>query len=147
MHESYEGDKKVSLVSFEEVGVNDKLIDTDICGEPLEFFGLLLIFLDMLDFYTEEGEVFDLMMENYLNVGKFTELSEFILKLKNYHITEFNMNTKNYQMISDFKEWADIDRSFIEYTLEWVKKNYDSIGSLGQLEQKVQLNDRAINML
>jgi hypothetical protein len=147
MHDNYEGDKKVSLVSFEEVGVNDKLMDTDICGEPLEFFGLLLIFLDMLDFYTEESEVFDLMMENYLNVGKFTELSEFILKLKNYHITEFNMNTKNYQMISDFKEWVDIDGSFIDYTLEWVKKNYDSIGSLGQLEQKVQLNDRAINML
>lgn len=118
------------MVTFEEVGVNDKLMDTDICGEPLEFFGLLLIFLDMLDFYTEESEVFDLMMENYLNVGKFTELSEFILKLKNYHINEFNMNTKNYQMISDFKEWIDIDGSFIDYTLAWIKRNYDSISNL-----------------
>ena len=129
------------------MGVNDKLSDTDIYGEPLEFFGLLLIFLDVLDFFTEEKEVFELMMENYLNNGKFTELSEFIMKLKNYHITEFNMNTKNYQMISDFKEWVDIDGSFIDFTLDWVKKNYDSIDSIEELETKMKLNDRAINML
>lgn len=78
--------------------------DTDIYNEPLEFFGLVLIFLDMLDFLTEEREVFELMMENYLNNGKFKELGDFIMKLKHYHITEHNMNTKNYQMISDFKD-------------------------------------------
>ena len=55
------------------------------------------------------------------------------MKLKNYHLTEFNMNTKNYQMISDFKQWIDIDGSFIDYTLEWVKKNYERIGSLEDL--------------
>jgi len=42
--------------------------------------------LDSLDFEISEKEVFDLMLENYLNEGKFHELSEFILKLKSYHV-------------------------------------------------------------
>ena len=137
----------VCIISFEEIAANDKLPDTDICGQPLEFFGLLLIFLDQLDFFTEEKEVYQLMMENYLNKGKFKELSEFIIKLKNYHITEFNMDTKNYQMISQFKEWMDIDGSFIDYTLDWIKRSYDSIEGLDDLRDKMVANDRAINML
>lgn len=121
--------------------------DTDIYNEPLEFFGLVLIFLDMLDFLTEEREVFELMMENYLNNGKFPELGDFITKLKHYHITEHNMNTKNYQMISDFKEEMDIDGHYIDYTLQWVERNYEKIKSLEDLENKMQLNDRALCML
>ena len=57
------------------------------------------------------------------------------------------MNTKNYQMISDFKEWIDLDGSFIDYTLEWIKRNYDQISNIPDLSKKSELNDRAINML
>lgn len=69
------------------------------------------------------------------------------MKLKNYHITEHNMNTKNYQMISDFKEEVDIDGMFVEYTLEWVKRNYETITSLELLQEKMKLIDRSLNML
>lgn len=69
------------------------------------------------------------------------------MKLKNYHITEHNMNTKNYQMISDFKEEVDIDGKFVEYTLEWVKRNYETITSLELLQEKMKLIDRSLNML
>jgi len=30
-------------------------------------------------------------------------------------------------MISDFKEEIDVDHFFIDYVLEWIKKNYNSI--------------------
>jgi hypothetical protein len=32
-------------------------------------------------------------------------------------------------MISDFKEEIDADRHFIDYTLSWIKRNYDAINS------------------
>jgi hypothetical protein len=108
---------------------------------------LLLILLDTLDFLIEEQKVFELIMENYLNVQKFKELADFISKLKNYHITEDNMSTKNYQMISDFKEEIDIDQSFIEYTLRWIKRNYDVITDVQQLEEKMDSVERSLNML
>lgn len=60
--------------------------------------------LDSLDFEITEKEVFDLILENYLNEGKFSELSEFIRKLKNYHVNESNLKSNNYLMIKDFKE-------------------------------------------
>lgn len=60
--------------------------------------------LDSLDFEITEKEVFDLILENYLNEGKFSELSEFIKKLKNYHVNESNLKSNNYLMIKDFKE-------------------------------------------
>ena len=82
-----------------------------------------------------------------MNKGKFKELSDFIMKLKNYHITEHNMNSKNYQMISDFKDEIDIDGLFVDYTLEWIKRNYEKITDLQDLDEKMKLNDRALNML
>lgn len=69
------------------------------------------------------------------------------MKLKNYHITEHNMNTKNYQMISDFKEEIDIDGHFIDFTLQWIEKNYETINDLNVLDEKMKLNERALNML
>ena len=59
--------------------------------------------LDSLDFEITEKEVFDLILENYLNEGKFGELSEFIKKLKHYHVNEGNLKSNNYLMIKDFK--------------------------------------------
>jgi hypothetical protein len=32
------------------------------------------------------------------------------MKLKEYHLTQYNLQTSNYKMISDFKEEIDIDR-------------------------------------
>lgn len=43
------------------------------------------------------------------------------------------MNSKNYQMISDFKEWIDLDGSYIDYTLEWIKRKYDQITGISDL--------------
>ena len=64
----------------------------------------MLMMLDELDFQIEGVEVFDLLIESYLNELKFMELSDFLTKLKEYHVTELNLHTNNYKMISEFKE-------------------------------------------
>lgn len=42
----------------------------DIYNRPLEFFGLLLYLKTQLDFQVQEIDLYQLMIENYLNQGK-----------------------------------------------------------------------------
>lgn len=107
----------------------------------------MLHLLDVLDFEIEEREVFELMLENYLREGKFRELSDFIRKLREYHVTENNLHTNNYKMISDFKEEIDADKHFIDYTLSWIKRNYDAIHSAAVVTDLMRANESALNML
>lgn len=100
-----------------------------------------------MDFEIEEKDVFELIMENYLNEHKFTELSEFIRKLREYHVTEYNLHTKNYQMISDFKEEIDVDDCFVVYVLEWVKRNYNSIKSVEDLNDRLESVSQALTTI
>ena len=37
-------------------------------------------------------------------------------------------------MISDFKEEIDVDRTFIDYVLGWIKKNYNAIVDKAAME-------------
>ena len=103
--------------------------------------------LDELDFQVEGKEVFELIMESYLNELKFEDLTDFLTRLKEYHMTEQNLRTNNYKMISELKEEIDLDHHFIEYVLEWIRRNYDAIKEVDHLEPKLQANDCAINML
>ena len=72
---------------FEEVDTQEDMQEVDIHKQPLEFFGLLLMMLDELDFQVDGREVFELMLESYLNELKFKELSDFLTTLKEYHMT------------------------------------------------------------
>lgn len=83
--------------------------------------------LDNLDFQVEVKEVFELLLENYLNEGKFKELSDFIKKLKEYHVTKNNLQSNNYKLITDYKDEVDVDSQFIEYVIDWIKINYSAI--------------------
>jgi hypothetical protein len=50
-------------------------------------------------------------------------------------------------MINDFKEEIDVDRLFIEYVIEWVKRTYDSIKDPAELDDKLSSVDRALTMV
>ena len=80
-------------------------------------------------------------------MNKFKELSDFINKMQNYHITENNINTKNYQIIQDFKQYHDIAGMFAQYTLSWVKRKYDAFAGLQGLDDHMSSVERALNML
>ena len=45
----------------------------DIYNRPLEFFGVLLYLKNQLDFQVQEVDLYELMIENYLNQGKLDE--------------------------------------------------------------------------
>ena len=87
------------------------------------------------------------MLENYLGEGKFRELGEFIRKLKEYHVSEYNLYTNNYKMISDFKEEIDVDARFVDYVLAWIKRNYDAIDSSAAMGTRMANNQSALQML
>jgi hypothetical protein len=147
LSENYEG-SQVCVVHFEEgEGIHERIPDVDIHNQPLEFFGLVLHLLDVLDFEIEEKDVFELLLENYLNEGKFKELSDFIRKLREYHVSENNLHTNNYKMISDFKDEIDVDRQFIDYTINWIKRNYNAIACPASMDQKMAANESALRML
>ena len=50
-------------------------------------------------------------------------------------------------MISDFKEEIDVDQLFIDYTVNWLKRNYDAIGCIDSMEEKMKANESALKML
>ena len=50
-------------------------------------------------------------------------------------------------MISDFKEEIDVDQLFIDYTVDWLKRNYDAIGCIDSMEEKMKANESALKML
>lgn len=71
MEQDFSGNT-VCVIHFEDgEGIHERIPDVDIHNQPLEFFGLVLHLLDVLDFEIEEREVFELMLENYLHEGKF----------------------------------------------------------------------------
>jgi hypothetical protein len=43
-------------------------------------------------------------------------------------------------MISDFKEEIDVDRQFIDYVINWIKRNYNSIANNSTMEIKMSAN-------
>lgn len=74
-------------------------------------------------------------------------MSDFIKKMGEYHVTENNLHTNNYKMISDFKEEIDVDQLFIDYTVHWLKRNYDAIRCIDSMEEKMKANESALKML
>lgn len=50
-------------------------------------------------------------------------------------------------MISDFKEEIDVDRQFIDYVTNWMKRNYNSISNTETMEIKMKANENALKML
>ena len=62
------------MIEFENhKNINDKLNSVDIYNRPLEFFGVLLYLKNQLDFQVQEVDLYELMIENYLNQGKLDE--------------------------------------------------------------------------
>lgn len=123
----------------------------------MEFFGVLLYLKNQLDYQVQEVDLYELMIENYLNQGKineeklyhsqqspshhakknvsqyssytnkFEELWAFVKSIENYIRIPQDPNTKNYLSIDNFKYNYDAEEIFVKYTIDWINRKYTEI--------------------